>query len=100
MADGQATREPTQARAIARNIESLIRCRIAERTQSTVAAEAGMSASAVNRVVSGESGVTLDRIGGFLDALGLRIVDAVDVTVPADELAALRLFAAKGIANG
>ena len=87
------TADTAQLKASVRKIESLLRYRIAEASQAAVAEALDVSPSTVARIVSGETGVVLERIGPLFGALGLTVLTR-------EELAALRLFASKGLGNG
>jgi transcriptional regulator with XRE-family HTH domain len=82
---------------IARDISSLVHNRIARAKQSAIADALGMSRSAINHIVTGETGIRLEILGAFLESLSLRVVDKDDVTIPEKELEALRMFAERGI---
>lgn len=56
-----------------------------------------VSGDMVQKIFSGNAGVTVDKIGAFLGSLGLRVVSADDVVIPVKEHDALRLFAIKGL---
>lgn len=83
----------SQDHASDRNIETLIRARVAATRQAAIAEALDMSPSGVNRWVSGQDPVPLSRIGPFLEALGL-------VVMPRAEHDALRLFAARSLLAG
>lgn len=89
----QATPLCPQPHASARKVESLIRSRVAERSQKTVAFDMGTDTSAVSRWLSGQTGIPLQDVGGLLDALCLEVV-------PREELAALRMFAGRHLLGG
>lgn len=93
----EGTGQAQSTHETARDICALVQHRIARQKQNRIAEALGMSRSAVNHIVTGETGITLERLGEFLEALGLRVVDVKDVTIPANELEALRLFAERGI---
>lgn len=56
-----------------------------------------VSGDMVQKIFSGNAGVTVDKIGAFLQSLRLKVVSADDVVIPAAEHDALRLFAIKGL---
>lgn len=82
-----------QPHASDRNIETLIRARVAATRQAVIAEALDMSPSGISRWVSGQDPVPLARIGAFLDALGL-------VVMTRAEHDALRLFAARNLLDG
>ena len=82
-----------QVHASDRNIETLIRSRLAVTRQATIAEALDMSPSNISRWLSGQDPVPLQRIGPFLDALGL-------VVLTRPEYDALRLFAARNLLHG
>lgn len=88
----QNTDDRTQAHAIARKIETLIRARFSELSQAAVAEALDVAPSSVNRYLSGQSCIPIERLGPLLVALGLRVI-------PAPELAALHLFASRHLSG-
>lgn len=96
--DGQDTQAEVkamgaQSHASDRNIETLIRARVAATRGCVIAEALDMSPSGVSRWVSGQDPVPLARIGPFLEALGL-------VVMARAEYDALRLFAARNLLDG
>jgi transcriptional regulator with XRE-family HTH domain len=77
-----------QDHATARDLEQLIRHRIATVQQASVADACGVSPSTVSRIVAGESGIPLAYLGAFLSELGIVAVDK-------QELTSLRAFAVR-----
>lgn len=71
-----------------RDIERHVRAEATRISQNAVADAMGVSPSTVSRILSGESGVPLERLGGFLSAFGL-------AAIPVEELRALRAFAVR-----
>ena len=90
---GNVTPASPQAHAIARKTESLIRSKVSQLSASTLAAALDAAPSTVGRWLSGECCIPLQRLGPFLDAMGLEIV-------PREELDALRLFAGRHLLGG
>lgn len=84
------------------SLEALIRNRIAQLQQETVANRANMKACTVSRILSGAQGVPLEKIGIFLSAVGLEVVanDGDEVMVPRDRLRALTLLAKSALEGG
>jgi transcriptional regulator with XRE-family HTH domain len=80
-------------------VEALIRHRIAQASQDSVAEKAGMKACTVSRILSGNQGVPLERLGDFLRALGLDVwaQDGDDVRISRAKLDALRLLAKESL---
>lgn len=83
----------------ARNLQTSLLQRISRRTQTQVADAAGIDKSAMCRIVSGERGVFLHELYDLLDALDLAVVecDGEVVSVPSEEMEALRVLARKGL---
>lgn len=90
---GDTTLEIAQLHASPDKTERLIRQRIGERQQVTVAAAMDIQPSGISRWLAGHADVPLARIGSLLAALDLEIV-------PREELAALRLFAGRHLTAG
>lgn len=90
-----------QSQASAREVESLLLRRIAQRHQNVIAAAMGLTDSQVSRIVANEAGVKLEHFGSFLGALGLRLVadDGGMVLVDADRLRALTVLAREALTN-
>lgn len=84
---------PVQHHAIDRNIETLIRSRLAAVTQADLARAIGRNPSTVNRWFSGEASVPVEHIGALLDALGL-------VVITREEHVGLRRWAARSLLDG
>jgi hypothetical protein len=80
-----------------RQAESLLLRSIALNRQSDIADKTGLSTSQINRIVTGHAGITLDRIGSFMDAIGLAIVSTKEaggmVVLDNEEHQALRTLA-------
>lgn len=83
--------------AIGSNTELLIRRAIASHTNKRVAEAIGCDETFVSRFLSGERGLKLSDIGAALSAMGLKLVDADEVTVPAKRLASLEYLAAESL---
>lgn len=79
------------------NIESMLLRRLAQVHQKTVAEAIGSDETHVSRFASGERGLRIHQLGPALDSLGLKLVDASDVTVDAKYLESLRNLAMRGI---
>ena len=79
--------------------EAEILRRLARETQAAVANAAGMDPSVVSRVASGNMGIKLCQLSEFLAALGLRVVDDATHEIDPDELAALRVLAARYLSS-
>ena len=90
----------------ARTIETCILRALAEVSQSTIASSTGISETRLSRFKNAAidgGGLQLPEVAAVLAALGLTIFNAQPseglVTIPVDELAALRTLALKGIAT-
>jgi helix-turn-helix protein len=88
----KVTPDHTQAHAIARKIETLIRARFSELSQAAIAEALDVAPSSVNRYLSGQSCIPLERLGPLFVALGLRVL-------PAEELAAICMFAGRHLSG-
>lgn len=64
--------------------------RLARAKQSSVAHDADMDPSVVNRIASGQMGCKLEHLEAFLRAIGLRVVGIDTEAVDKEEIAALR----------
>jgi transcriptional regulator with XRE-family HTH domain len=84
------------------SVEALIRHRVAQLSQEAVADKAGMKACTVSRILSGNQGVPLERLGDFLRALGLDVwsQEGDDVRISRAKLDALRLLAKDALEAG
>ena len=58
-----------------------------------------VSGSQIQKIFSGESGITVDKIGAFLQALGLRVIGTDDKVMPHAEYQALAVFARKALGD-
>ena len=79
------------------NAELAIRRGIAGHTNKWVAEAIGMDETFLSRFLSGERGLKIDQIGPALQAMGLKLVDADEVTIPAKRLASLEYLAAESL---
>lgn len=88
---------PTTARSS--NLHSLLLQRIASVKNLAIAQAINHDEGHVSRITSGERGLRIGEIEGFLKSLGLRVIECAGpiASVPADELAALKLLARKGL---
>jgi len=84
-----------------RNTEALILRRLATVKNQVVGEAIGHDDSHVSRIAANERGIRLRELEAFFKALGLRVIecDGATVTLPADELDALKLFARKGLSQ-
>ncbi|MEX3628443.1 MAG: helix-turn-helix transcriptional regulator [Burkholderia sp.] len=84
------------------SVEALIRHRVAQVSQDAVAEKAGMKPCTVSRILSGNQGVPLERLGDFLRALGLDVwsQEGDDVRISRAKLDALRLLAKDALEAG
>lgn len=82
------------------SIEGLVLRRLAGVKNATVAAAIKHDEGHVSRIASGERGLRLAELGPFLAAVGLRVIecDGQVVSLPADELTALKVLARKALA--
>ena len=78
-------------------VESLLLRRLASVHQKVVAAAIGSDETLVSRFASGDRGLRINQIGPALESLGLKLVSADEVTLPADELNALQILARKSL---
>ena len=81
------------------SIEGLILRRLAGVKNAAVAAAIHHDEAHVSRIASGERGLRIHEFGPFMAALGLQVIecDGQVATLPADELAAIRLLAKKAL---
>lgn len=79
----------------ARNLLQLLMRRIAAVKNQTLSVAIGRDESTVSRIVSGETGIRLTELQAFLDALGVKVVDANQYCVPRDLWEAYRVIAAR-----
>lgn len=56
-----------------------------------------VSEDSVQRYFSSGSGIPIEKLGAFLDALNLKVADKNAITVEPKEYDALKLFAVKGL---
>ena len=77
--------------------ESLILRRLAAVHQKTVAVAIGSDEGTVSRFASGERGLRIHQVGPAFDALGLKLVPINEVSIPREELEALRVLARKSL---
>jgi len=84
-----------------RNTEALILRRLATVKNQAVGDAIGHDDSHVSRIAANERGLRLRELEAFFKALGLRVIecDGATVTLPANELDALKLFARKALEN-
>ena len=87
--------------AQARNLETAIRERLSRIGQKAVSEASGVDRTKICRMLNAEhrAGLTIDELGGFLEALGLTVIesDGELVQLPREEYDALRTFARKGL---
>lgn len=81
------------------SVESLVLRHLAGVKNATVAAAIRHDEGHVSRIASGERGLRLSELEPFFAALGLRVIecDGPVASLPADELAAIRLLARKAL---
>lgn len=77
--------------------ESLLLRRLAVVHQKTVAAAIGSDETLISRFASGERGLRIGQIGPALQALGLKLVDSEEVTIPAKKLESLMYLARESL---
>jgi hypothetical protein len=77
--------------------EGLLLRRLAVAHQKVVAAAIGADETLVSRFASGERGLRIGQIGPALQALGLKLVDSEEVTIPAKKLEALMFLARESL---
>ena len=77
--------------------ESLLLLRLAQTTHTTVAKAISTDDAHISRFASGERGLRINQIGPALEAMGLKIVDINDATVPAKRLEALEYLAGESL---
>lgn len=85
--------------ATSSNLESLVLRKLAHVKNSTVAQAIGHDDGHISRIASGERGVKLPEMEQFFQSLGLRLIecDGLTVSLPANELEALRILARKAL---
>ena len=73
--------------------------RITKVTQARIANRMGLSTTQVNGIYGGQKGITLAHLGAFLDAVGLRVVDANEdaVVVSRTEYAQIMRLASRSL---
>ena len=83
----------------ASNLHSHILQKVAGVKNVTIAAAIGHDEPHVSRITSNERGLRISELEPFFKSIGLRVIecDGLLVTLPADELAALKLLAKKGL---
>jgi len=81
------------------NLHSLLLHRIASVKNLAIAQAINHDEGHVSRITSGDRGLRIGEIEGFLSSLGLRVIECSGpvASIPADELAALKLLARKGL---
>jgi hypothetical protein len=81
------------------NLHSKILQRIATVKNISVAQAISHDEGHVSRITSGERGLRINEIEGFFNAIGMKVVECNGhmVSVPAEELAALKFLARKGL---
>lgn len=79
----------------ARNLSQILMQKIAAVKNQTVAQAIRKDESTVSRIVSGETGIKLDDLQAFLNALDLKCVGKNQVCVDRDEFIAYRALAQK-----
>ena len=85
--------------APASTLHSKILQKIAGVKNQVIAHAIGHDEAHVSRITSCERGLRINELDGFLKSIGLAIIecDSLVVSLPADELAALKLLARKGL---
>jgi predicted XRE-type DNA-binding protein len=92
----------SELRAVAREIETMIRKRLSGGHQKEVALDMGISESKMSRAVSGEGGFSIADIALFMAVLrrrGVHVAESSDglMLVPAERLAALSYLAKEAL---
>lgn len=82
-----------ELRERSRKIETLLRNALAEVSQARVADKMGVSESTVSRIKDTE----IERMALFMASLNLRLVEADQLLISAQDLQALRHLAARGL---
>ncbi|QBQ54942.1 hypothetical protein [Nitrosococcus wardiae] len=80
-----------------RKMRSLVLQRVAEKGQKRIAERIESTVTRISRFFSGNGGLTLDEVIETLDENDLKVVDKDAITISAEEYAALKLFARKGL---
>lgn len=83
--------------ANARKSEQLVLQRFASTPQKRLADRIKSTVSRISRFFSNDGGLKFNEVIEVLDEMGLKAVDKNDVTISAEEYAALKLFAKKGL---
>lgn len=91
-----------ELRAVAREIETMIRSRLSGGHQKEVALDIGVSESKMSRAVSGEGGLSISDIAMLMAALKARGVHVAETSdgmklIPAERLAALSYLAKEAL---
>jgi len=86
-----------QSLAPASNLESLILRRVAGVKNEVIAHAIGNDHTQVTYIMKGERGIRLHQLEPFFKSLGLRVIecDGPVVTIPSEELAAIKTLAGK-----
>lgn len=83
--------------ASARKLAQSILQRLAKVKNQDVGAAIGKDHSTISRIASGEAGVKLDDLHGFLNALGLKVVASNQVCVDREVYESYRILARAAI---
>ena len=86
--------------SMSRNLEVEILQRIAVATQRDIADKMSVDPSTVHRIVSGESGIKISALADFFTSINMKLVDASQTVIDAEELNALQYLAERGIKRG
>lgn len=80
-------------------VQSLVLRRLASVQYEEVARRLGRDVPHVSRIASGERGIRIDELDALFDALGISAgeVGGDAVTLPAEEVRAMRVLARKGL---
>lgn len=81
------------------SVHSLILRRLASVSNSAVGRAIGHDESHISRIAKGERGIRISELDAFFQALGLRVDEygGDAVTLPAEEVRAMRVLARKGL---
>lgn len=89
----------TQSTAKGCNLHSKILQRVATVKNIAISQAINHDEGHVSHITSGTRGLRINELEGFFNSIGMKVVecDGLVVSVPADELAALKLLARKGL---
>jgi len=93
------TESSNQSRANSCNLHGKILQRVATVKNIAISQAINHDEGHVSHITSGSRGLRINELEGFFSAIGMKVVecDGLMVSIPADELSALKLLARKGL---